>query len=59
MSRGGEIWNKPQKEGEELRNLKKIQKGSARQRKMEAYRNEVFKHSNVGKRKQAPKKLEN
>lgn len=59
MSRGGKILNKPQKEVEELRNLKKLQKGSARERKMEAYRNELFKHSNVVKRKQAPEKLEN
>lgn len=48
-----------QKEVEELRNLKKLQKGSAGERMMDAYRNEVFKHSNVGKRKQAPENLEN
>lgn len=44
---------------EELRNLKKLQKGSAGERMMDAYRNEVFKHSNIDKRKLAPEKLEN
>lgn len=59
MSQGGEIWKKPQKEVKELRNLNKLQKDSAGERMMDAYRNEAFKHSSVGKRKQAPEKLEN
>lgn len=59
MSQGGEIWKKAQTEAEELRNLKKLKKGSSGERIMDAFRNKVFKHYNVRERKQAPEKLEN
>lgn len=49
------FWKKPQEEGEKLRNLKKLQKGSAGETMMDAHRNEIFKHSI--KRKKAPEKL--